>query len=405
MSGTSIDHLVSVAVLLAAVLLFIGLFNQTLSTAVTYQRQSITAKKCSDLLDTILLTPGIPTTGAPTTFGLQDPQSSQYQLNPFALMRLNSSSGAIVSYQKTGLTYSNITAGSNNFLLTPSTDVINYSTALALLGINGTYGFQLTLTPTITFSIAEVSTSPVTLSVSVTGVGFPLANAPVSYSFIPVLLNGTFPDFETLVSNQTGTVYTNGAGHAPQMQFPLSLNQNLTYVFLVCAHLDGVTGVGYYEHASTGNQQVIPFLDTLSSQRVLLANSADVPTNASTSNSLSYNTTFVLTNQNYALQETQLGSANQYGYVSSGPTYASVPVSFGSYTPGILVIAYNQTGNNGIVMMPWGLGALGFQLTFGGNRINQGWVSTDLRQVQINGVSYQAKLSLWSTQGYQVISK
>jgi hypothetical protein len=75
----------------------------------------------------------------------------------------------------------------------------------------------------------------------------------------------------------------------------------------------------------------------------------------------------------------------------------------GSYTPGILAVAYNYTGNSGIAMVPWGFG-LGFSLTFGGNPANQGWVSTDMRQVQINGVSYQATLSLWSTQGYQVIS-
>ena len=39
MSGVSIDHLVSIVVLVAAVLLFIGLFNQTLSVAVDYQTQ------------------------------------------------------------------------------------------------------------------------------------------------------------------------------------------------------------------------------------------------------------------------------------------------------------------------------------------------------------------------------
>ena len=72
-----------------------------------------------------------------------------------------------------------------------------------------------------------------------------------------------------------------------------------------------------------------------------------------------------------------------------------------SNTQGILVIAYSNSGNSGVVMMPWGFSALGFPMTFGGTPINQGWVATDLRQVQINGVSYQAQLSLWSVQGYQ----
>ena len=60
MSGVSIDHLISIVVLFAAVLLFIGLFNQTLSVAVDYQRNTSTATACGDLLDAMLLTPGIP---------------------------------------------------------------------------------------------------------------------------------------------------------------------------------------------------------------------------------------------------------------------------------------------------------------------------------------------------------
>ncbi len=150
MSGVSIDHLVSIVVLFVAVLLFIGLFNQTLSVGVDYQRNTSTAKECGDLLDAMLLTPsGNLTQVTPTAFGLQDPSLTQYQLNPFSLMRLDSSSEAPISYQKTGLTYSAITTSPNNYLLYPYTDMVNYSTALTLLGINGTYGFQLSLTPTV----------------------------------------------------------------------------------------------------------------------------------------------------------------------------------------------------------------------------------------------------------------
>ena len=60
MSGVSIDHLISVVVLLAAILLFIGLFNQTLSVGIDSQRNTTTAKVCSDLLDAILLNPRYP---------------------------------------------------------------------------------------------------------------------------------------------------------------------------------------------------------------------------------------------------------------------------------------------------------------------------------------------------------
>jgi hypothetical protein len=405
MAGVSIDHMVSLIVLIAAVILFVGLFNNTLSTAVEYQRNTSTAKKCSDLIDAILLTPGIPTSGTPTTFGLQDPLFSQYQVGPFSLMRLNSSLGSPVSYQKTGLTYSNVTAGSNNYLLYPYTDIINYSYALQLLGINGSYGFQLTFTPTVKISITESSNNPLKLSLNVTGTGFPLANATVNYILIPVLLNSSYPDFETLVANQTGTFQTGPTGQATATfpTFSPNSNSNLTYAFVAYAHLNGVSGVGCYEQAAIGSKRVIPFITMLSAQNVILAHSDDVPTTSSSSSSLFYNSTFVMVSQNYALQQTRLATSNPFGNVTSGGGYSYVSLSMGSYTPGILAVAYNCTGNSGIVMVPWGFG-LGFSLTFGGNPANQGWVSTDMRQVQINGVSYQATLSLWSTQGYQVIS-
>jgi hypothetical protein len=54
--------------------------------------------------------------------------------------------------------------------------------------------------------------------------------------------------------------------------------------------------------------------------------------------------------------------------------------------------------------MPWGISSLSFPVVFGGNPLVREWVATDMRQVTVNGVSYQAKLALWSQQGYQVVS-
>jgi hypothetical protein len=315
-------------------------------------------------------------------------------------MRLNSASGGTISYQKTNLNYSSVTTSPNNYLLYPYSDAINYSTASMLLGINGTYGFQLSLTPTVNISIAEISTSPLSLSLNVIGTGFPLANATVNYQLIPVSFSGSYPNLET-ISNQMGSVTTNMVG-AASITFPnFSLNPNLTYAFVAYAYLDGVTGVGYYEHYPVGTQRIEPFLNPLFSQNVTLAHSDDIPNNSTTSNTLYYNSSFIMEGQNYALQQISIGSSNSFGSVTSCTGSASVSISMGSYTPGILVIAYDNAGNNGVVMMPWGFSSLGFSLKFGGNPMNQGWVATDLRQVQINGISYQAKLSLWNIQGSQ----
>ena len=402
MSGVTVDHLVSIVVLLAAVLLFVALFNQTLSVAVDYQRNTSTAEECSNLINAILLTPGVPTSGTPVQFGLQDPSLTPYQLDTFSLMRLESSSEAPISYQKTSLTYSAITASPNNYLLYPYSDAINYSTSLTLLGINGTYGFQLLLTPTVNISITQTSTSPLSLSLSVTGTGFPLAYANVNYLLIPVSLSTSYPTFET-IANQMGTVETNSLGTTSITFSGFSLNPNLTYAFVAYAYLDGIAGVGYYEQSPVGSQSIVPFVNSLSTESVTLAHSEDVPNTSANSDTLYYNTTFILEGQNYAIQETLLGSSNPYGSVTSGMGNLPVTISMGSYTPGILLIAYDNhsTGNSGVSMMPWGFSPLGFAMTFGGSPINQGWVATDLRQVQINGVSYQAKLSLWSQQGYQ----
>ena len=57
MVSSTIDHMIAITVFLAATLLFIGLFNQTIQTAVIYQRHRATATKASDLLDNMLLSP------------------------------------------------------------------------------------------------------------------------------------------------------------------------------------------------------------------------------------------------------------------------------------------------------------------------------------------------------------
>jgi hypothetical protein len=403
MSGVSIDHIISLVVLLAAVVLFIGLFNQTLSVGIDSQRNTSTANLCSDLLDAIILNPGVPINGTPLVFGFQDPELSQYQLSSFSLMRLNSASGTTISYQKTGLTYGSMTTSPNNYLLYPYNDMINYSTASMLLGINGTYGFQLSLTPTVNISIAEISTSPLTLSLSVIGTGFPLANATVNYLLIPVSVGASYPDFQT-IPNQMGSKITDITG-STSVTFPtFSLNPNLTYAFVAYAYLDGITGIGYYEHSPIGTQRIDPFLNPLSTQNVTLAHSDDIPNDSTTANTMYYNSSFIMESQNYALQQTLIGSSNSIGTVTSGTGNSPVSISMGSYTPGILVIAYSNNGNNGITMVPWGFSSLGFSMKFGVTPINQGWVATDLRQVQISGISYQAKLSLWSLQGNQGVS-
>jgi hypothetical protein len=407
LAGSTIDHIVALTVFLAALLLFIALFNQTIQTAVLYQEHRAIASKCTDLLDNILLNPGYPTywgpsNATPTSFGLQDPEFTQYRLSPFSLMRLNSLSGTPIYYPKTGLTYSNITMGFGDFLLVPYSEAINYSTVSELLGTNNTYGFQLNIAPIVTVSISEFrSSDPLRLSVNVTGKGFPLANANLSYCFLTVSLQGggSYPSYTT----SYGSAYANENGKA-LLQFPSITDNSTSYALIVYAHMSGLTGIGYHQRVTPDQQYVIPMIDDINTGRVLIAHSYDVHYFGPPEAEISYNATFVLLTQDFTLREVPLdNSTGKIGKVNygNGQPYDVVTIPTGN--PGILVITYRKSANEGgIILMPWGVSAMAFEVTFGADMSGKEWVATDIREVTVNNVAYQANLALWSLQGYQV---
>ena len=173
MASGAIDHMISLIIFIAAITIFIGLFSQTMQTGITYERHKALSTKTSDLLDNILLNPGIPSNwgqsdNAIVGFGLQNPRLLAIQVEFFFSMRLASTQSPVY-YPRTGTYYSNDSAGLGSYLLAPSTESVNYSTVSKLLGINGTYGFQLTLSPTITFDFQKISNySPLTMQVNIT---------------------------------------------------------------------------------------------------------------------------------------------------------------------------------------------------------------------------------------------
>jgi hypothetical protein len=411
MAGSTIDHLVSVTVFLGAMLLFISLFNQTLQTAILYQRHRYLATKCSDILDNMLLNPGIPedwgkSNCTPYGFGLQDPEFTQYRLSPFSLMRLMSVAGEPVYYSKTGQYYSNVTVGFGNFLLVPFTEAINYSLATRLLGINGTYGFRLTVTPIVTVSISKLQSNPLTLSVNVKGAGFPLSNAIVSYCFINVEPTGgeeNYPAFTTNYGNAT----TNAEGSVI-LSFPDVDETKESYVLIAYAHHSGLIGTGYYEHILNKENYVVPFISNFGNEsgEVLLAHSWDVHGGDNPAE-ITYNATFVLLTEDFTLREMPLG-AGKVGSLNYGqdPQHAYEKITIPTYNPGILVVTYRKSANpqdSGVVLMPWGLSSMAFPIVFGDDPSGKEWVATDIRQVIVNNVAYQAILALWSLEGYSVV--
>jgi len=359
----------------------------------------------------MLLSPGIPpgwgeSGNPPAGFGLQAVEFTQYQLSAFSLMRLRSSTGDPVNYSMTGETYSNVTMGFGQSLLVPYSEAIDYSTASRLLGINGSYGFSLTLTPTVTVTISQTQLNPLAFSVSVSGTGFPLANAKVDYSLITVegRDEGSYPTYEVSYDS----VSTDNAGLA-SVTFPGFDGSDKSYALLACAHLSGLVGMGYFEHVVYSESYIIPFISSFANKTAILAHSWDVTGEGNPEAAVHYNATFVVLSEDFQLREmpitNETGSA--VGLLNSGhdPEHAYDTLTIGTANPGILIVTYSKNAHDsGIIVMPWGLSSLAFPITFGGDPKNADWIATDIRQVMVNGITYQAKLALWSMEGYQVIA-
>lgn len=405
MVASTIDHLVAVTIFIGALLLFVGMFNQIIQTAVLFQQHSYLASECSDLLDNMLLTPGYPinwsqTDATPSSFGLQDPEFTQYQTSGFSLMRLQPSDENAFTYSKTGLTYNNITSGFGNVLSVPYTLAINYSMAQKLLGSNNTFGFQLTMTPVLSVKITENRTSaPTSLSFTVNtmGIGFPLSNATLNYCFLNVTERGaaTPPSYKIF----SGTAYSDYKGQA-KLGFS---NVGTSYALIIYAHSSGLSGLGCFEHITSNTNYPAPLIRSFKNQTIILAHSYDIHGYGSPA-PVFFNATFMILTQDFRLRTMSIGGSNGTGNINYGNGQPYAMLTIPTLNPGILVITYASNTGYGVILMPWGLSSTSFPLVFGGSTNNREWVATDMRQVTINGINYQAKLALWSLKGISLVT-
>lgn len=397
MAGATIDHMVSITVLVAALLLTMGIYNQMLASAFAYERNRQVAIKAVDIMDTICLCPGNPTdwgqnNSTPLGFGLQDPESAGYVLSPFSIMRLLSSGGEPVYYPKTNMLYSNVSMGEGGYLLMPIADCINYTTAARLLGVNGSYGFQLSIMPTVKVSVSEVNANPLRLKVEVRGPGLALSGATLNYYLYRAIENPgeDYPLIETF----SGTNQTDSAGLA-FLEFPTVGGSQCAYSIIVYAHLGGLVGVGYASYTTIENNHLIPFVEDFEDGKVLLAHSWDVNTFPPPVSALHYNATFLLLTEEFELRQIQI--ANSSGKVNYGEGKPFGRVQIPTSEAGILLVSYRRGDEDeyGMLMMPWGISTLGVSVAFGDAPSGREWVATELRQVIVNDMSYQVKLAVW----------
>jgi len=398
-AGATIDHMVAVTILIAALLLTMGIYNQMFASAVAYESNRKVAMKAVDIINTACLSPGNPEDWGETSasllgFGLQDPQAGGYALSPYSLMRLRASSNdsQLVEYPPdSGLFYNNISVNYGHDILSPVGDCLNYTAAAKMLGINGTYGFRLDIVPTLDVSVSQVlGYDHLVLNVDVKGSGLPLSGAILNYHLFHVDKGeGEYPSIITYSDvNQT-----NSSGSV-DIHFSDVTNDDPSYSFTVYVSLGGVTGVGYYTHNTidSESQYIIPLIQDFDDGKIIIAHNWDGVTPA-----VHYNATFFVLTSDFQLHQVEI--ANSTGLLNYGAGKPYNTTQLPAYEVGLLVISYMAEGKLGSVILPWGVGTLGVSTSFGGDPTGYSFVATELRQVSIDDISYQAKVSAWSLSG------
>lgn len=289
----------------------------------------------------------------------------------------------------------------------PVNETISYDTASKSLNVNGSYGFQLTITSTLDITISEIQLNPLILEVEIAGPGFPLGGATVNYHLYSVF--GVDVDGFPLFNFNSGSVLADETGVALlDFSSDPQVDGSKAYTVIVDVHLGGLSGVGYKARervTSAGN--IIPFLDSLPSTEggnatVLLAHKWGKNEPDENMGALHFNATFFSLSDDY--EPITVKIENSTGTVNSGGGKPYHPVQIPTSRMGFLIVTYRKGNEYGMTVMAWGLSALGFQIVFGGDPSGQLWAATDIRQVTVTGTAYQAKIACWSLKGYQIWS-
>jgi hypothetical protein len=218
--------------------------------------------------------------------------------------------------------------------------------------------------------------------------------------------NTTSQQGTPILNLETGNFTTDSTGKAVKIFQSLTTADNKTaYTFIVKASIGGLTGVNYKSRnayiENAGN--IAPFIDNYENGTILLAHNPK--NNPSDNEPLHFNATF------YSLPDIFWPIprlSNWTGLVNgTGPDPTmQIPVDARN-APGFLVVAYCNSDENafGMSIMPWGIGSVGVSVVFAENPlmpVNE-WVAADIRQVRVGDTAYQAKLLLWSLEGYEVV--
>jgi len=290
-----------------------------------------------------------------------------------------------------------MTTGLGDSLLENLTESVSYTTVSELLGTSGTYGFQLTMTPTVTVSVSESQLNPLKFSVNVRGTGSPLSNGTVKYCLVIVNDQGDYPTY----SLDSGTASLDNLGSV-LLNFPAIDGSSRSFVLFAYAYLPGLVGMSYYKQVTDNTNYIIPLVSNIENGEIILAHSRDID-DESDPTPLTYNATFLTVSEDLVFASNSLH--NSTGLIEPDDDEPHI-LTISKDTSGILVVTYKKSdATTGISLMPWGIGPLSFPITFGESPAGKEWVSTSMRQVVVDKVGYQAVLSLWSLEGYEMIGQ
>jgi len=308
-------------------------------------------------------------------------------------------SGEPVEYPAgSNIWYSNVSWGLADYLLIPVSDSVDYAIASRLLGVNGSYGFQLSITQTLNIQISSITNpgAPLKLKVNVSGSGGVLSGASLTCRLFWAygLDSDGHPLFESIKKNGT----TDAAGNAILDFSEDGVDSTKTYFAIVNAYLSGLSGSGYFSYKTTQKYEgIIPFVESFTERTVLLTHSWDVH-QFPNPRALFYSAAFYAFSENWDMTEVPIeNSTGKVNYGALAYNRTILPSE-----PGVLIIVYRTGNTYGMSVMPWGIFTLGVSISFGDNPEGNVWVATDMRQVTVGGIAYQAKISCWSLQGYQV---
>jgi hypothetical protein len=237
------------------------------------------------------------------------------------------------------------------------------------------------------------------LKVDVTGSGLPLSGATLNHYLFHVVKDGS----STIVP-YVGVNSADASGSL-LLEYEDIDEVDDAYHFMTYASLSGLTGVGYYSQDDIGGlpEFIVPLIANYDTGSVILAhswgvhNSTEPPVPA-----VDFNATFFVLTQDFQLQQVEIENSTseetgKLNYGGGGGEKWYVTTGLPSSEVGLLFVTYKWNNYVGSVVLPWGIGTLGVHSSFGSEFGSGGYdfVATELRQVTIDGISYQVKVSAW----------